>query len=254
MHYEKLGFNHIFLYDNNDENDEKFEDILQDEVKEGFVSIINRRGYRGINNNPQLNSYYDCYEKYNQSFHWLSFFDIDEYLEITPNNITIQEFLDNKRYRDCQHIKINWLTYSDNDLLYYENKPLQERFTTKSNDKEINRHIKPIVKGNLTINYWRTAMTIHSSSENFIACSSSGKRVNTHYFKMFPDYSCAHLKHYLTKTIQEFCNKIKRGPATHTLRYSTDVLKKMFNKFFSINKKTKEKVEFFNKEFKTNFE
>ena len=91
-HYEKLGFDHIFLYDNNDENDERFEDIIQDEINKGFVSIINYRNYRGKNNNPQLTSYYDCYEKNNKTYNWIAFFDIDEYLEIKPNNITILEF------------------------------------------------------------------------------------------------------------------------------------------------------------------
>ena len=39
-HYKMLGFNHIFIYDNNDINGEKFEDVIKDEIKNGFVSII----------------------------------------------------------------------------------------------------------------------------------------------------------------------------------------------------------------------
>ena len=92
MHYEKLGFNHIFLYDNNDQNDERFEDIIQDEINKGFVSLINYRSYRGEKDNPQYDAYYDCYEKHNKNYNWIAFFDIDEYLEIKPNNITILEF------------------------------------------------------------------------------------------------------------------------------------------------------------------
>ena len=254
MHYEKLGFNHIFLYDNNDENDEKFEDIIQDEINKGFVSIINYRNYRGINNNPQHTSYYDCYEKNNKTYNWIAFFDIDEFLEIKPNNITIQDFLDNERYKKCQHIKINWMVYSDNDLLYYENKPLQERFTSKSNFNEINRHIKPVVRGNLSVNYWKTAETIHSTTLDFIACTSSGKLTSAKMFKINIDYGNAFLKHYITKTIEEYLEKFKKGFATHKFEYTTEHYRKKFDLFFQINRKTKEKVDIFNKKLNLNFE
>ena len=43
-HYKKLGYNHIYIYDNNNINDEKFEDVIQDEINSGFVTIINFRG------------------------------------------------------------------------------------------------------------------------------------------------------------------------------------------------------------------
>ena len=71
-YYEKLGYNHIFLYDNNDINGEVYEDIIQDELKKGFVSIINYRGkigkryVNGFKMDSQNEAYYDCYEKNNK--------------------------------------------------------------------------------------------------------------------------------------------------------------------------------------------
>ena len=65
-HYKKLGYNHIFLYDNNDLNGEKFEDVLKEEINERLVSIINYRGKKGKKGKIggiQLEIYYDCYEK-----------------------------------------------------------------------------------------------------------------------------------------------------------------------------------------------
>ena len=32
-HYKKLGYNHIFIYDNNDINGERFEDVIQKEIE-----------------------------------------------------------------------------------------------------------------------------------------------------------------------------------------------------------------------------
>ena len=62
-HYKKLGYNHIYIYDNNEINGERFEDVLQDEIKSNFVSIINYRGIRNI----QCRAYKDCYEKNNKN-------------------------------------------------------------------------------------------------------------------------------------------------------------------------------------------
>ena len=42
-HYKKYGVDKIFIYDNNDENDERFETVLSDYIKSGFVKIINYR-------------------------------------------------------------------------------------------------------------------------------------------------------------------------------------------------------------------
>ena len=61
-YYKNLGYNHIFIYDNNDINDERFEDVLSKEISENFVSIIDYRGFRGKRNKPQFDAYYDCYE------------------------------------------------------------------------------------------------------------------------------------------------------------------------------------------------
>ena len=233
-YYKNLGYDHIFLYDNNDENGQRFEDVIQEEINENFVSIINYRGYRGDNNNPQFKAYYDCYQKNNKAFNWLSFFDIDEYLYINYTNITIQDFFDNNRYNKCQQIKINWLTYSDNDFIHYENRPLKERFTKKSKDRSSNRHIKSTVRGNLSINYWGKAYTPHSTSYPFFnACSSSGRKTSNIDFQINPDYKFAHLKHYSTKTIEEFCNKLKRGRATCEFIINEKNLKKRFDRFFT---------------------
>ena len=64
-HYKKIGYNRIFLYDNNDIDDERFEDKIKMEIDKGFVKIINYRGYKGKLKNPQLEAYKDCYERNN---------------------------------------------------------------------------------------------------------------------------------------------------------------------------------------------
>ena len=77
-HYKNLNYYHIFIYDNNNLNEERFEDVLYNYISKKYISIINFRGYR----KRQFLAYYDCYEKNSKFYDWLSFFDIDEFLEL----------------------------------------------------------------------------------------------------------------------------------------------------------------------------
>ena len=212
-HYKNLGYDHIFIYDNNEINDEKFSDILQRELKNGFVSIINFIGYKAKSYSTQIEAYYDCYKRNNRNYNWLSFYDFDEYLELKEKNITIQEFLNNERYKNCQNIKINWLEYnSKNEALHYENKPLRLRFIKAFYNSISNKHIKSTVRGAINKNYWSKWKNPHSSLIKFKSCSSSGKYVNSQTpFIDPPDYKYAFIKHYSRKSFEEFCLKIKRG-------------------------------------------
>ena len=42
--YKRLGVSKIFIYDNNDINGERFEDVISDFIKTGFIEIIDVRG------------------------------------------------------------------------------------------------------------------------------------------------------------------------------------------------------------------
>ena len=83
-HYKALGVDKIFLYDNNDIDDEKFDDILSDYVKNNFIQIFN---YRGIIA-PQLKIYEKCYNSNKNKYDWFIFFDIDELIHL--NIMTIE--------------------------------------------------------------------------------------------------------------------------------------------------------------------
>ena len=86
-HYKALGVDKIFLYDNNDIDDEKFEDVLSDYVKNNFVQILNYRGKLA----PQLKIYENCYNTNKFKYDWIIYFDIDEFLHL--NIMTIEVLL-----------------------------------------------------------------------------------------------------------------------------------------------------------------
>ena len=209
--------NHVFLYDNNNINGEKFEDVLKDELENKFVTIINYRGKKGKINKKggiQLEIYYDCYEKNNKYYDWLSFFDFDEFLELRPINQSIQDFLGNKIYEKCQNIKINFLYFSDNELLYYDNRSVQERFVSPLYNHPYNIAVKSTVRGGLKENYWKRSFCSHTSAMRYISCNSLGNITSHSSFTVSPFiHKYDFLKHYYTKTVEEYSHKTKRGEA-----------------------------------------
>ena len=250
--YKRLGFNHIFLYDNNDINGERFEKVIPEKLLKTFVTIINYRGFRGDSYGPQMSSYYDCYDKNNLNYDWLAFFDVDEYLNLSPDNLTIQQLLHNSRYNNCESIKFNWKVFTDNNQLDYENKPLNERFTVAVNISNVfNTACKMIIKGNLSNYSLRKTFHPHDIFYSNYSCNSNGIICKERYIK--PVYKYASLYHYYTKSIKEYCLKVKRGRAFVKKTPINELKTFYFNNFFEFNKKTKEKVDIYNKAFNTSF-
>jgi hypothetical protein len=68
-YYQRLHFDKVIIYDNNDPDGEKFEDVINDYIQNGFVEIIDFRG-REV---AQLPSYQDCYDRFNNQYDWIAF-------------------------------------------------------------------------------------------------------------------------------------------------------------------------------------
>ena len=244
-HYKSIGFNHMFIYDNNDKDDERFEEVLSEDISKNFVSIINFRNIK--DKRPQFEAYRDCYEKNSKEYDWLAFYDFDEFLYLKKHK-TIQEFVKEDKFNNCSNIKINWITYSDNDLIYYENKPVQERFTTPLYENGENIHIKSLVKGHLSKNYWIDTRNPHSGINDYPCCIPTGEKIDSSTpFNIPPNYDFAYINHHSTKSLEEFIEKTKRGYPDHTVVISPKYWKNRFEYFFSKNKKTKEKIDYIKK-------
>lgn len=204
-HYKELGYTNIFLYDNNEINGERFEDVIKNEIDKKFVYILNFRGMRS-----QLTAYTKCYDQYKNKCDWISFFDVDEFLELKPSNLKVQDFFGNKRFDKCDNIKINWVYY-DHNAYYYENITLFKRTNYTIRNNII---IKSTIRGKYKTNYWRNAGNPHSSNKRFRACTSSGKKTSYKDFYVNPpDIEYAILRHYKYKSFEEACIKLKRGRA-----------------------------------------
>ena len=252
-HYKKLGYDKIFIYDNNDKNDENLKDVLDREIYENFVSIIDFQGYRGKSEDPQIVAYYDCYEKNYDKYDWFSFFDIDEFLEI-KNNKSIKQFLSDKKFKKCYNIIINWIVYTDNNLVYYDDRKIQERFTEPLLNNSINRHVKSTIRGKRRTNYWRKATNSHRPKIKVPTCTQNGERLSKFKSRIQKiNYDNAYIKHYNTKTIEEFIIKIKRGKSIGKSELNYNYWNETLHNFFKINKVTEEKLNYIRKEINISF-
>ena len=250
-YYKNLGYNHIYIYDNNDKKGEKFEDVLQDEIQSNFVTIVNFRGKSAlhIQRGPQCLAYNHCYEAHRKEYDWLSFFDFDEFLEVRPNAKNIQEFLGNPRYDKCQNIKINFLIYDDNEQLYYDNRPVQERFPNPKYNHSSNNIVKSTVRGGLEHNYWRFKCSVHTSYMNVTNCNSQGDIIKYNSGSNPINHTYAAIKHYYTKSVEEFVNKTRRGDSFVYKGYNDFWKRKRMKVYFGYNNYSLEKENLFKKLF-----
>ena len=238
-YYKNMGYNKIFIYDNNDKNGENFEEVINDYINSGFVKIIDFRDRNKIGN-PQFDAYKNCYSKYNKLYDWLSFYDMDEFLELNEKYKTIQNFLNDKIFKKCQNIKVNWLIFGVNNNLYYINKPLRKRFN--NNNAKKSKGIKSTVRGHLSSNYWENMLNPHSSRLNITSCSTSGKIIRSDSpFNDPPDYLNAKLIHYYYKSFEEYCLKIKRGKAD--IVKNDSIILRRYKKVYSLGKNNSEKLK-----------
>jgi len=142
-HYKSYKVDKIFLYDNNDIDGEHFEEVINDYVESGYVKIINFRGKK----QALFEMMNDCYKTNYLKYDWLIFYEIDEYIFL-KNYKNIKKFLSEKKFNNCETIQLNWIMHTDNNNIYYENKPLKIRFSNSKTSFKI-AGIKSILKGKI---------------------------------------------------------------------------------------------------------
>ena len=252
-YYKNLGINKIFLYDNNDLNGERFEEVINDYVTSGFVTILNWRGkvkttknYKEQMNGTTLQgqTYNNCYYNNFKNYDWIAFFDIDEFLSIDYKYNDIFEFLSD--FNDYDGIKVQWRMFGDNGQLYYENKPVIERFLSNNNFKR-DRTVKSIIKCR---DYdFKLLFGAHGFSNRAPAVVNVNKNRVYGYRDSKIYYNLpVYLNHFYSKSTEEFIKrKYKKSDATfgnkHNGNYQIDSLMK---KYFQYNNVTKEKIDLFN--------
>ena len=244
-HYKNLGFDHIYIGDNNRDGEENFKDVLQSDIDENFVTLYDYRHLTAFTD--LIYTYFtDMYNKLSNEYDWIAFFDMDEFLTLVKDT-NIKDYLSRECFKNANQILINWKTYTDNDLIYDDGRPCLERFTTPMDinkyvqygDIKENQHIKCIVRTKIA--------NVKCES---VHCLSAELLENTTYnncgTKIMPDtyqeinYELSYIKHFFTKTINEFINnRIKKW-----VNWDFHNFVFTLNNFFKVNNLTQEKINY----------
>ena len=236
-HYLGYGVDKIFLYDNNELYEEKLEDIIKDYINNGNVEISNFRGKK-IAELEMLN---DCYLKNYMNYNWLIFFEADEFIHL-KNYTNIKDYFKNLKFKKCQRIQLNWIFHTDNNLLYYDKRPLKIRFPErekKARGVKIGdwNGIKSILKGkipNIKIE------CVHTLNHKLKSCDGFGNPKEIEGIITRPaDFEYYYIDHYYCKSTEEFINKVNRGDALYGYVNIIDRIKT----YFAYNEITLKKIE-----------
>ena len=196
-------------------------------------------------------AYNECYRRYNKFYDWLIFFDIDEFIYLKDFK-SFKLFLNDKRFKNCNRVQLNWIFYTDNNQLYYENKPVKERFTEKEPNVRGKKNggvqgIKSVIRGNIK----NVEITCpHTLFKRTRSCDGFGKRkkINSIITKE-PDFEYYYIEHYACKSTEEFIiNKLLKTDVMHKYDNNMDKIKW----YFKYNKVTKEKIDMIEKKTKYN--
>jgi hypothetical protein len=241
-YYKDLGFDKIFVYDNNRGDEEHFEDVLGVYISMGFVEVVNFRDRDVV----QLTAYTDCYQKHSDEYDWIAFFDFDEFL-VLVDHFSIKSYLGSDIFNGYDCIKVNWMVYTDGGLVKDDGRGVLERFVIPMDyDRHVkysypeNNHVKSIIRGGVKNFKWVGNPHVPGMSLKY--CDSLGKRCDSSAFQPY-NFEEAYLKHFPTKTIDEYINrKNVRGVGDRNLNRFKETY--CMDYFWKINERTSEKEEF----------
>ena len=231
-HYNQLGVDKIFIYDNNRVSDgELFSDVLQPYIEAGFVEVVYFEGL-------QKDAYEKCYRDHSDEYEWMGFFDFDELVCLEKCN-DIHNFLDGC---EADVLVMNWRTMTDSGLVHYDDRPMAERFTQGTGeDFEINRHVKSFVHSGINGISFNDPHCPNSPKLNVV--NVLGEQVEQVPIQPTVIHNVAWINHYNTKTAEEWATLKMRRLSPCGDEYNREMKAKNVDYFFSINERTPEKEE-----------
>ena len=239
-HYKKYGVDKILIYDNNDMDGERLEDVIGKYIKKGLVQIIDYRGKQ----TPLFEIMNDCYKRNYEIYDWIIFFEVDEHIHLS-NYTNVKLYLERDVFKNCEKIHLNWVHHTDNNLIYYDNRPLHIRFpevepNARNNTKGSSNSVKSILRGkipNIVIN------CVHKLNGNLKGCDGFGNP------KVIPgidtnnsDFRFYYIDHYYSKSVEEFVEKLNKGDVAQGQKSWLKYLR--LNNYFERNNITMEKLDF----------
>ncbi len=260
-YHTELGIDKFFVINNNDipagdeyEYDMTFQKQLSEKYPVQFFQLYGQDALsiagkqRGV-----LNHFYFNVIKPMNEFDWVTFIDIDEFLYLGGKSL--KEFLSQQKFADTDVIHLNWRCYGDNGQIYQKDEPVQERFKVQApldcvyNSNEAKKGVTEdmFLKSIFRVTDKKTVITNPHTIfiENGVCRSADGQLSDCRYAAERPKNIDCYVKHYITKSLQEFIQRRCMNP-TDVANTPIDA-KTRLEWYFNLNEKTPEKVEYVKK-------
>lgn len=231
-HHKQFGFDKIIVF-NNSPIPYNITDPLYQEIDVSKLEV------------PQPSCYQEFFDKFMKLGDVACILDGDEFLVIPTN---VDKFV--RTYmQDCDCLRLSWQVYGDCGNVKYEKKPVLERFTTPSPiDCVFNQDLPSGITENWHTKYfvrktWKpTTLGIHNPNITFgISRNVLGEKVDSNSPFMQPIWEKAFVKHFLTKSTEEF--KKRRFNTKDACGNKVATSNVLIERYFSLNERTPEKEE-----------
>ena len=199
-----IGFDKVIICDNNDD-ETILPELLSSYIERGVVEIFDVTDFQKIQS-----AMFNMFATQGH-YKWCAFIDGDEFITISGRYKNVKEMLDDCN-DDC--LCLNWLIYGTNGLEKKDDRPVQERFPNPIAPilylKE-NFYIKSILRktDNPDLEYLNPHFPENCKSYNYGLEFS--RENHTGYMNYNPCYKHAYIRHYLSKSLEEYKAKQARG-------------------------------------------
>lgn len=248
-----IGFDKVYLYDNNLPNGEKYDELLKEFVESGQLEIIDVRGKVGF----QIGAYYSFYNTI--PFKYVAIIDIDEFiwLKETSKYTHIKQFINEAVEDKTQYgIMLQWRCYKGTGIHTDTSKPIWEidnepiDYTMRRNGRceLVNGWIKSIYKAGYYLGF-NEHFGWYQGNDNYTLVIDMVNWTGKKVWKTFCDFNIneqdkaeVFVKHFIFRNVKNiYYNKYMRGHAgwaasplgvdgwnyrlwLHNINYYTDLL------------------------------
>ncbi len=218
-----VGFDEVLIYENDSTDNSRL--ILEKLDKLGICQYKLWPRSQGIV--PQRSAYNDAIQTYNQSYQWVCFLDLDEFL-VLKNFNSIQDCIQSFENK-ADSILINWLMFGSSGHSTYSPEPVIQQFTKCADySSPIHKHMKSISKIDsievLDIHIPRLKPNYKyfhiDGKELHFGADPTGEHIKN---QGYVNHKPAQINHYQSKSLEEYkCRKLKgratvdeRSPQSH---------------------------------------
>lgn len=197
-----VGVERFYLYQNLSDDD--WQSVLSPYIERGVVELTDWP----MPSPCQLMAYRDFIDKHKADADWGAFIDCDEFLFPTSHGTLNEAMAELPLAWDA--VGVNWICFGASGREVKSNEPVIERFTLRAaDDFAPNRHIKSIVRLDRVESVGHDPHHFRTGGGTF---SELGDRI-ADSFTAKPSHRLLRINHYLTKSRQEFLERIAKGRA-----------------------------------------